>query len=43
VSELAFLNAQTGWVIIKEAQNNFNLFQTNNGGKSWSTLHSVAN
>lgn len=43
VSQLTFLGAQTGWVIIKDAQNNLNLFQTNDGGKSWSTLHPVAN
>lgn len=39
---LTFLTPQTGWVWIKDKQNTWNLFQTNNGGHSWHALHPVA-
>jgi photosystem II stability/assembly factor-like uncharacterized protein len=41
IENLSFLNTTTGWVIIKDAQNNLNLFQTNNGGKTWHAINPV--
>ncbi|EFH80688.1 WD40/YVTN/BNR-like repeat-containing protein [Ktedonobacter racemifer] len=39
---LTFLTPLTGWVWIKDSQNNWNLFQTDNGGHNWHALHPVA-
>jgi photosystem II stability/assembly factor-like uncharacterized protein len=41
VSNLTFVNVLTGWIIIKDAQDNYNLYQTNNSGKSWQLLSPV--
>lgn len=38
---IQFLNAATGWVIVKDEQGNFDLFQTNTGGHSWHLVHPV--
>ena len=39
IGDLSFLNASTGWVFIKDSKNNWNLFQSENGGHSWHALH----
>ncbi len=39
IGQLSFINARTGWISIKDIQNNWNLFQTNDGGHTWHALH----
>jgi photosystem II stability/assembly factor-like uncharacterized protein len=41
IMNLSFLNASTGWVIIKDAQSNLHLFQTNNAGLNWHEVNPV--
>jgi photosystem II stability/assembly factor-like uncharacterized protein len=41
MDNLTFLNSTTGWVFIKDINNNWNLFQSNNGGHNWHILHPV--
>jgi photosystem II stability/assembly factor-like uncharacterized protein len=42
IGHLSFINARTGWVSIKDFQNNnWHLFQTDDGGHTWHELHAV--
>ena len=42
VLDLKFLNATTGWTIIKDPTNSaLHLFQTTNGGHTWRELHPI--
>lgn len=41
IGNLSFLNAMTGWILIKDAQNIQHLFQTNDGGHTWYALHPI--
>ncbi len=38
IGNLSFLNARTGWVAIKDIQNNWNLFQSDDGGHTWNAI-----
>jgi len=40
--DLDFINSTTGWLTLKDAQDNVHLFQTTNGGHTWSALNPVA-